>query len=124
MPNDADKSATMKQYFACVDSADFVTAAAMFADDAVYLRSPYVPGQAAFATSGTQRIEVQAVTSEFWERRGKHKTHHVIKIESISGSEWFAEGEVTVDDSGTRMFLSHVTFNDNGQIQRFAALRE
>ena len=122
MPNDADKSATMKQYFACMDSADFVTAAAMFADDAVYLRPPYVPGQAAFATSGTQRIEGLPAISEFWERRGKHNVHHVIKIESISGSEWFAEGEVTVD-SETRIFLSHVTFNDNGQIQRFVALR-
>ena len=55
MSNDTDKSATMKQYFACMDSADFVTAAAMFADDAVYLRPPYVPGQAAFATSGTAK---------------------------------------------------------------------
>lgn len=123
MPNDSGKSVTMKQYFACMDSADFATAAAMFAEDAVYLRPPYVPGQAAFATSGTERIEGLPAISEFWERRGKRNTHHVIKIESISGSEWFAEGEVSVDGSETRMFLSHVTFNDKGQIQRFVALR-
>jgi hypothetical protein len=123
MPNDTDKSATMKQYFACMDAADFVTSAGMFADDAVYLRPPYVPGQAAFASSGTERIEGLAAISEFWENRGKRNTHHVIKIESISGSEWFAEGEVSVDDSETRMFLTHVTFNDKGRIQRFVALR-
>ena len=123
MPNDTDQSATMKQYFACMDSADFVAAAAMFADDAVYLRPPYVPGQAAFATSGTERIEGLPAISEFWDRRGKRNTHHVIKIEGVSGTEWFAEGEVSVDDSETRMFMSHVTFNDNGQIQRFVALR-
>ena len=123
MPNDTDKSATMKQYFACMDSADFVTSAAMFADDAVYIRPPYVPGQAAFASSGTERIEGLPAISEFWAQRGKHNTHHVIKIEGISGNEWFAEGEVSVDDSETRMFLTHVTFNDQGQIKRFVALR-
>ena len=123
MPNDTDKSATMKQYFACMDSADFVTAAAMFADDAVYLRPPYVPGQAAFASSGTERIEGRPAISEFWDRRGKRNKHHVIKIEGVSGTEWFAEGEVSVDDSETRMFLAHVTFNDEGQIERFVALR-
>jgi hypothetical protein len=123
MPNDAEKSATMKQYFACMDSADFVTSAAMFADDAVYIRPPYVPGQAAFASSGTERIEGLPAISEFWAQRGKRNTHHVIKIEGISGNEWFAEGEVSVDDSETRMFLTHITFNDQGQIERFVALR-
>jgi len=123
MPNDTDQSATMKQYFACMDSADFVAAAAMFADDAVYIRPPYVPGQAAFASSGTERIEGLPAISEFWAQRGKRNTHHVIKIEGISGNEWFAEGEVSVDDSETRMFLTHVTFNDRGQIERFVALR-
>jgi SnoaL-like domain len=123
MPNDADKSATMKQYFACMDSADFVTSAAMFADDAVYIRPPYVPGQAAFASSGTERIEGLPAISEFWAQRGKRNTHHVIKVEGISGNEWFAEGEVSVDDSETRMFLTHVTFSDQGQIERFVALR-
>jgi len=123
MPNDTDKSAMMKQYFACMDSADFVTSAAMFADDAVYIRPPYVPGQAAFASSGTKRIEGLPAISEFWAQRGKRNTHHVIKIEGISGNEWFAEGEVSVDDSETRMFLTHVTFNDQGQIERFVALR-
>jgi hypothetical protein len=123
MPNDTDKSATMKQYFACMDSADFVTSAAMFADYAVYIRPPYVPGQAAFASSGTERIEGLPAISEFWAQRGKRNTRHVIKIEGISGDEWFAEGEVSVDDSETRMFLTHVTFNDEGQIERFVALR-
>jgi hypothetical protein len=123
MPNNTDKPAMMKQYFACMDSADFAAAAAMFADDAVYLRPPYVPGQAAFASSGTERIEGLAAISEFWNRRGKRNTHHVIQIESISDGEWFAEGEVSVDDSETRLFLAHVTFNDEGQIRRFVALR-
>ena len=123
MPNDTDKSATMKQYFACMDSADFVTSAAMFADDAVYIRPPYVRGQAAFASSGTERIEGLPAISEFWAHRGKRNTHHVIKTEGISGNEWFAEGEVSVDDSETRLFLTHVTFNGKGQIERFVALR-
>ena len=123
MSNDTDKSATMKQYFACMDSADFVTSAALFADDAVYIRPPYVPGQAAFASSGTQSIEGLPAISTFWVQRGKRNTHHVIKIEGSSGNEWFAEGEVSVDDSETRLFLTHVTFNDKGQIERFVALR-
>jgi hypothetical protein len=123
MSDNIDKSATMNQYFACMDSADFVTAAAMFSDDAVYLRPPYVPGQGAFDSSGTQRIEGLPAISDFWQQRGKRNTHHVIKIESNSGGEWFAEGEVTVDDSEARMFLSHVTFNGDGRIQRFVAIR-
>ena len=40
-----------------MDTADFDTSAAMFADDAVYLRPAYVPGQAAFESSGTARLE-------------------------------------------------------------------
>jgi Nuclear transport factor 2 (NTF2) domain len=123
MHNDTDKSATMKQYFACMDSADFVTSAAMFADDAVYIRPPYVPGQAAFASSGTENIEGLPAIIKFWDQRGKRNTHHVIKVEGISGNEWFAEGDVSVDDSETRLFLTHVTFNDKGQIERFVALR-
>jgi ketosteroid isomerase-like protein len=123
VPNHLDKSETMKIYFACMDSADFETAAALFAADAVYLRPPFVPGQAAFATSGTQRIEGLPAISEFWAQRGKRNTHHVINVDSVTDREWFAEGSVTVDGSETRMFLSHVTFNDEGKIERFVALR-
>jgi hypothetical protein len=118
-----DKSATMKLYFTCMDTADFETAASLFADDAVYLRPPYTPGQAGFASSGTQRIEGLADISAFWVMRGKRDTHHVIEIESVTGREWFAEGAVTVDDTETRMFLTHVTFDDNGKVARFVALR-
>ena len=123
MLNNIDKSSTMKLYFACMDSADFDTSAAMFTDDAVYLRPPYVAGETAFASSGTQRIEGLQAISDFWQQRGKRATHHVIQIESITDNEWFAEGTVTVDDSDERLFLAHVTFNDQGQIQRFVALR-
>jgi Nuclear transport factor 2 (NTF2) domain len=123
MSSVTDKSATMKQYFGCMDSADFVTAAEMFADDAVYLRPPFVPGQAAFAGTGTQKIEGLPAISAFWEQRGKRATHHVIQIESITDTEWFAEGSVSVDDSEERLFLTHVTFNDAGLIKRFVALR-
>jgi hypothetical protein len=121
--NNLDKSSTMKLYFACMDSADFETAASLFARDAVYLRPPYAPGQAAFSSSGTQRVDGLDAITEFWARRGKRNTHHVIEVESITGGEWFAEGSVSVDGSETRLFLSHVTFNNEGKIQRFVALR-
>jgi hypothetical protein len=123
MPNNLDKSETMKLYFACMDGADFDTAASLFADDAIYLRPPYTPGQTGFASSGTQRIEGLSDITAFWAMRGKRDTHHVIEIESITDSEWFAEGSVTVDDNETRMFLTNVTFNGDGKVQRFVALR-
>jgi hypothetical protein len=41
----------------------------------------------------------------------------------VSGNDWFAEGVVAVDDSAERLFLTHVTFNDDNKIERFVALR-
>jgi hypothetical protein len=123
MTQTLDKSSDMKLYFACMDSADFETAASLFADDAVYLRPPFVPGQAAFASSGTETIAGLAAISDFWSMRGKRNTRHVIEVESITNREWFAEGSVTVDDNETRLFLTHVTFNSAGKVQRFVALR-
>jgi hypothetical protein len=123
MTNDVEKSQTMKLYFWCMDTADFDTAASLFTDDAVYLRPPLVPGQAAFASSGTQRIEGLPAIRAFWDERGKRATHHVIVVEAATETEWFAEGLVSVDDSEERLFVSHVTFDAAGKVQRFVALR-
>jgi hypothetical protein len=123
MVSNQSKPSIMKLYFACMDSADFKTAASLFAEDAVYLRPPFVPGQDPFSSSGTERIAGLDAIKAFWERRGKLKTNHVIEVESVTEHEWFAEGSVSVDDSETRLFLSHVTFNGEGRVQRFVALR-
>src|ERR1700712_58385 len=121
--SDNDKSTTMKQYFRCMDTADFETSAAMFADDAVYVRPPYTPGQGAFDSSGPTQFEGLAAIREFWRQRGRRNTRHVIGVESATDREWFAEGQVSVDDGDPRLFLSHVTFDDSGKIQRFVAVR-
>lgn len=123
MPNNLDKSETMKLYFKCMDTADFETAATLFAEDASYLRPPFTPGQSGFASSGTQRIDGLTDIAAFWELRGKRNTHHVLEVESITDREWFAEGSVSVDDSESRLFLTHVTFDDEGKVKRFVALR-
>jgi SnoaL-like domain len=123
MATDAEKSATMKLYFKCMDTADFETAAGLFTDDAVYIRPPFVPGQAAFASSGTQRIEGLPAISAFWDERGKRATQHIIVVEATSDTEWFAEGVVSVDGSEERLFLTHVTFDAAGKVRRFVALR-
>jgi SnoaL-like domain len=120
---DIDKSTIMKRYFECMDSADFETSASMFADDALYVRPPYVPGEAPFTSSGTQRIDGLPAIVDFWRDRGRRNTHHTIKQDCVSGNDWFAEGVVVVDDSAERLFLTHVTFNDDNKIQRFVALR-
>jgi len=86
MSNTLNKSETMKLYFRCMDTADFDTAASLFADDAVYLRPPFTPGQVGFAGGGTQRIEGLPAITEFWSIRGNRNTHHVIEIESISAN--------------------------------------
>jgi hypothetical protein len=123
MVRDESKSSTMKLYFACMDSGDFNTAATLFADDAEYLRPPFVPGQAAFAGSGTQRIAGLNAIKAFWALRGKRNTNHVIEVESVTQQEWFAEGSVSVDASEPRLFLSHVRFSGENKILRFVALR-
>jgi len=117
------KLETMNLYFACMDSADFETAASLFASDATYLRPPYVPGQAAFAGSGTQTISGLEDIKAFWSVRGKRNTVHKIIVEGGQANEWFAEGAVTVDDSEARLFLCHVTFGEDQKVQRFVALR-
>jgi hypothetical protein len=118
-----DKSDIMKLYFRCMDTADFDTSATLFAEDAVYLRPPFTPGQVGFATNGTQRVDGLADITAFWAMRGKRNTHHVIETESITGNEWFAEGSVSVDDAEPRTFLTHVTFDEEGKVKRFVALR-
>jgi hypothetical protein len=123
MQNNLDKQETMKLYFACMDSADFGTAERLFAADAVYLRPPLASGGAPFATSGTERIEGLPAIAGFWQRRGKRSTHHSLEVQSVTGSEWFAEGLVSVGDSEQKLFLCHVTFNDDGLITRFVAIR-
>ena len=117
------KSEIMNLYFSCMDSADFETAASLFAPDGVYLRPPYVPGQAAFAGSGTQTIDGLENIRAFWALRGKRNTVHRIVVEGSQANEWFAEGSVTVDDSEARLFLCHVTFGEDLKIRRFVALR-
>jgi hypothetical protein len=123
MTNTLGKSETMTLYFKCMDTADFDTAATLFAPAAVYLRPPYTPGQVGFASSGTQRIEGLDAITAFWAMRGPRATHHVLEIQSVTGDQWFAEGSVRVDDSEARLFLSHVTFDGDGLISRFVALR-
>jgi hypothetical protein len=114
----------MKLYFHTMDTADFATSRSLFADDAVYVRPP-LGGTATdpFASSGTTSIEGLDAISDFWERRGKRETRHVIKIESATDSEWFAEGRVSVGDSEERLFLCHVTFDPDDKIKRFVAIR-
>lgn len=113
----------MTKYFRCMDTADFDTSAALFSDDAVYIRPPYVPGEGAFDSSGTTSMEGLEAIRAFWRARGKRNTRHVLQTQGVTGREWFAEGEVTVDDTETRMFLSHVTFDEDNRITRFVALR-
>lgn len=121
-----DISANMKLYFACMDSADFETAKGLFAMDALYMRSPLggTP-ENPFATSGVAPVEGLAAIEEFWEKRGQKPTHHEIQRDAVVGNDWWAEGEAWVgdDDSVRRMFLCHATFNDEGLIQRFVAIR-
>jgi hypothetical protein len=123
MENNLDKQETMKLYFACMDSADFGTAERLFAEEAVYLRPPLAPPGAPFTSNGTERIEGRPAIVEFWRQRGKRDTHHSLEVYSVTGNEWFAEGLVSVGDSDRKIFLCHVTFNDDGLISRFVAIR-
>jgi hypothetical protein len=119
----AECSAAMKLYFKCMDTADFETAASLFAEDAVYVRPPFTPGQVGFGDGGSTTFDGLDAINEFWALRGKRNTNHVILTDSVTGDEWFAEGSVTVDGAEPRTFLTHVTFNSDGKVKRFVALR-
>lgn len=123
-----DISATMKLYFASMDSADFDTAKELFAADAVYLRSPLggTPDNP-FATSGVAPVVGRPAIEEFFAKRGKKPTHHDIQREAVADDDWWAEGEAWVGEGAAatekRPFLVHATFNGDGLIQRFLAIR-
>jgi hypothetical protein len=121
--NSLDKQETIDLYFNCMDTADFGTALTLFSEDAVYLRPPLAPAGVPFGTSGTQRIEGSKAIAAFWEERGTRPTHHHFVEKGVSGSEWWGEGLVSVGDSEEKMFLCHVSFNDDGYITRFVAIR-
>jgi hypothetical protein len=123
MTNSLGKQDTIDLYFKCMDTADFDTALTLFSQDAVYLRPPLAPQGVPFATSGTQRIEGSEAIAAFWAERGKRATHHHFVEKGISGNEWWGEGLVSVGDSEDKMFLCHVSFNDDGLIKRFLAIR-
>jgi SnoaL-like domain len=119
MATDLDKTTIMKKYFAATDSSDVVAAAQMFADDAVYLRSP-LPG-----SDSTELIRLDGLRAivEFWKSRGQRVIRHTILADSASDNDWFGEGEAAGDNGPTRRFLVHATFNSDGLISRYVALR-
>jgi hypothetical protein len=116
----------MKLYFHCMDTADFETAKGLFAQDAIYIRSPLggTPDNP-FAATGVEPVEGLPAIEDFWARRGKKPTHHDIQRDAVDGRDWWAEGEAWVgdDDSDRRSFLCHATLDGEGLIKRFIAIR-
>ena len=113
----------MRLFYKCLDTVDYDTAASLFADDAVYLRAPLTPDETESGADGPAAIHGLTAIKTFWSSRTGRTTTHVIRTESVTGCEWFAEGSVAVDGALPRPFLTHVTFDDAGKIQRYLARR-
>jgi ketosteroid isomerase-like protein len=118
--------ATLLRYLDTMDTTDYATALELFADDAVYIR-PALPKPASepgvMGPSTPHQIEGRDALAAFFERRGNHNTSHDIQVLSSSSGHTFAEGVVTLDGKGTATILLHASFDDDGLIKRFIALR-
>jgi hypothetical protein len=115
-PAPGDARAMVDRYFEYLDAAEFEAAADCFSEDVLYSHPPYGPGQPRAEFRG--RAELLAG----FERRGpKPDREHHIELSPQRGSECFLEG-FTIDQPRGGSFISGVSLDVDGRIQRYLAV--
>ena len=114
---------TLRSYMDAIDAADYEAAASYFADDAVYLRPALNKHREAAAVLPQTRLDGLDNIRELWRQRGKQDTRHEFRWVSTTESETFVEGELVFDGTMTAPFMCHASFNAEGKIARFIAMR-
>jgi SnoaL-like protein len=111
-----DARTVVDRYFEHLDAGRFEAAAECFSPDVLYSHPPYGPGQPRAEFRG--RGELLAG----FERRGvKPDRLHHIDLSPQRGADCFLEG-FTIDEPRGGTFISSVSLNADGLIQRYLAV--
>ena len=109
--------AAVERYFEQLEAADMGAAVECFSRDTLYSHPPYKhapeEGRAEFRGHG------QLLAG--FERRGYRTVRHELLAHAQAGAQFFVEGS-TDDPPGGGSFVSSVTLDADGRIQRYVAL--
>jgi ketosteroid isomerase-like protein len=111
-----DARAMVDRYFEHLDASEFEAAAACFSPDALYSHPPYGPGQPRAEFRGREEL-----LAGFRRRGPKPDRDHHIDLSPQRGSECFLEG-YTIDEPRGGTFISSLSLNTDGLIQRYLAV--
>jgi hypothetical protein len=122
----AENEVTLRRYITAMDDADYPAALTAFSDDAVYIHPPLPPPGAAIGQMGPPGSVVLRGRREvavLFEQRGVYPTSHDLHTMVSAGDEVFVEGTVTLAGGTTVAILLHATFDEDGRISRYIALK-
>ena len=106
----------LDRYFRAIDAGDVDATTAAFADDALYIRpSLEVPGT-------LEVIRGREHLRDYFRKRGNLPFRHEVRACAVDGSECFVEGVAYAEEKPSAVFLSHVTLDEEGLIERYFAL--
>jgi ketosteroid isomerase-like protein len=107
-------------YYAALDDGDAEGAAAVFAEDTLYIR-PALPG-----SPNEGALEVVRGRDEvlvYFRQRGKKPFRHRLTRSVADGDTWFVEGVAGMPgEPATHVFLVQATLAGDGLITRYLAL--
>ena len=112
-----DALAAVERYFEHLEAADMPAAAECFSPDTVYSHPPYKHAP----EEGRAEFRGRAELLAGFERRGFRTVHHDLLVGAQHGSHFLVEG-CTDDPPDGASFLSSVTLDADGRIDRYVAL--
>jgi hypothetical protein len=118
---DTQRDSILTRYLASVDAGNFDIALGFFAEDATYIRAK-LPSSAEPNANELTEMSGRSAIAQFFERRGKRLTNHLVLIEQSCDRHNWLEGLSTADNNQSKFFLCHATFDDSGQISRIIAI--
>jgi hypothetical protein len=112
----------VERYLGFLDDGDFVAAAAVFSEDAIYVRPRFQAAQDGRAPTfgGLVLVRGRAAILESFRKRGKQSYRHVILATASVGSRCFVE--MTLGDYGSSLESVAVAELEGSLIKRYVAL--
>ncbi len=111
-----DARELVDRYFEHLDRGEFEAAVACFSRDALYSHPPYQPGGPRAEFRGHAEL-----LAGFQRRGVKPDRSHRIDVSVQDGADYMLEG-CTTDRAGSRTFMSSVSLDSSGLIQRYLAV--
>jgi ketosteroid isomerase-like protein len=112
-----DGLAAVERYFEHLEAGDMAAAAECFSPDTVYSHPPYKHAP----EEGRAEFRGRAELLAGFERRGFRTVHHELLVGAQHGTHFLVEGR-TDDAPDGASFLSSVTLDGEGRIDRYVAL--